>query len=73
MNDPTCYAEHLLFSLSSLISPEVDLLIIMTLHRYLKPSADSGETHSNLEILPNPNAEIGGESARAVVSALKKK
>ena len=44
----------------------------MSLHRYLKPSADSGGTHSNLGLLPDPNAE-SGESARAVVVAAANK
>ena len=33
-----------------------------------KSSADSGGTHTNLELLPDPNAECG-DSARAVVVA----
>ena len=49
----------------------VDQLVIMSLQRYLKPSADSGGTHSNLGLLPDPNAE-SGESTRAVVAAAKK-
>ena len=46
-------------------------LIIMSLHKYLKPSAGSGETSSNLELLPDPNAE-SGKSARAVDVAAAK-
>ena len=51
-----------------LVSSVVDLLLIISLYRYLKPSADSGGTHSNLGLLPDPNAE-SGESAMAVVAA----
>ena len=40
----------------------------MNLGIYFKPSADSGGTNSNLEVLPDPNAE-SGESARGVVVA----
>ena len=48
----------------------VDQLIIMSLHRYLKSSADSGGTHSNLGLLTDPNVE-SGKSARAVMAAAK--
>ena len=51
-----------------LVSSVVNQLIIMSLGRYLKPSADSGGTNSNLELLPDPNAE-SDESARVVVVA----
>ena len=34
----------------------------MSLLRYFKPFTGSGGTHSNLELLPDPNAE-SGESA----------
>ena len=44
----------------------------MSLGRYLKPSADFGGTNSNLELLPDPNAE-SGEPARAVVVAADNK
>ena len=46
----------------------VDQLIIMSLHKYLKPSADSRGTNSTLELLTDPNTE-SGESAWAVVVA----
>ena len=51
-----------------MISSVVGQLITMSVCRYLKPSADSVGTHSNLELLPDPNAE-SGESAKAVVVA----
>ena len=54
-----------------LVSSVVEQLIIMSLHRYLKPSVDSGGTYNNLVLLPDPNVE-SGESARAVVAAAKK-
>ena len=45
-----------------LVSSVVDQMIIMSLLRYLKPSAANGGTLSNLGLLPDPNAERG-ESA----------
>ena len=42
------------------------------LSKYLKPSADSGGTNSNLELLPDPNVE-SGESVRALVVAAANK
>ena len=44
----------------------------MSLGRYLKPSADSGGTNSNLGLHPDPNAG-SAESARAVVVAAANK
>ena len=46
----------------------VDQLIIMSLPRYLKPSADSGGTHSNLGLLPYTNAVVA--AANKVVAVL---
>ena len=42
--------------------------MILSLHRYLKPSADSLGSHSNLGLHPDPSSE----SARAVVAAANK-
>ena len=44
----------------------------MSLGRHVKPSAGSGGTNSNLELLPDTNAE-SDESARAVVVAAANK
>ena len=57
----------LVFIAFPLVSSVVDQLIIMSLLRYLKPFADSGGTHSNLGLLPDPNAE----SDESVVAANK--
>ena len=51
----------------------VDQLIIMSLCRYyLKPSADSGGTHTNLELLPDPNTKCGESATVVVVAAANK-
>ena len=45
MNDPYVEGQPLVFIACPLVSSVVDELIIMSLGRYLKPSADSGGTH----------------------------
>ena len=73
MNDPYLVDPPRLFIACPLVSSVVNqLIIIMSFRKYLKPSADSGGTYSNLELLPDPNAE-SGESASAVVVATTNK
>ena len=71
INRPTTCFYSLLFSLSSgfLCGGSADYY---ELTRYLKPSADSGGTPSNLGLHPDPNA-VNGESPRAVVVAAANK
>ena len=57
-----------IFIACPLFSSLVDQLIIMNLGRYLEPSAVSGGTNGNLELLTDCNTE-SGESTRAVVVA----
>ena len=56
-----------------LVSSVVDQLIIMSLRKDLKPSTDSGGTNSNLELLPDPNAEVVSLLGRLLWLLLTKK
>ena len=72
MNESYLIGPLSVFIACPLVSSVMDQLIIMSLHRYLKPSADSGGTNSNLEQLHDPNTECD-ESARAVIVAAANK
>ena len=72
MNESYLVCPPHVFIACPLFTSVMDQLIIMSLHKYLKPSADSGGTNSKLELLPYPNTE-SGESARAVIVAAANK
>ena len=72
MNESYLIGPLSVFIACPLVSSVVDQLIIMSLLRYLKPSADSGGTTSNLKQLHDPNAECD-ESARTVIVAAANK
>ena len=68
VNDLYLLGPPCVFIACPLVSSVVDQLIIMSFPRYLKPSANSGGSHSNLGLLLDPS----GESASAVVASANK-